>query len=97
MKCKQMTAYKWQYNPWSPKCQVVLKVLLGYKMGFRTSLLCLRFFRMFLHHQNIGHLHDYLNLVTLVVNDTKYMSFFDVSEKIELKIKMIFLIYLIGT
>ena len=52
---------------------------------------------MFLHHQNIGHLHDYLNLVTLVVNDTKYMSFFDVSEKIELKIKMIFLIYLIGT
>ena len=36
---------------------------------------------MFPHHQNIDHLHNYLMLVRQVVDDTKYMWFFDVSEK----------------
>ena len=73
MKCKQMTAYRWQYNPWLPKYQVELKVSSDYKMELRTSLLCLRFFRTFLRLRNIVRWRDYLDLVKLVIGGTKYM------------------------
>ena len=41
---------------------------------------------MFPHHQNIDCLHNYSMLVKWVINDTKYMWFFDVSEKERRKI-----------